>query len=627
MIRLAVHVRSKLSAGIFHRRKSIILTMGLGFMLAGVVQGQPWQFSFDLSGHLAGEAAESASLPRILGQPQQQIVIPGEAASFSVVVADTTGVSYQWFFNSTAIPGATSDALLLSNVGATNEGPYSVVVSNAVGRATSTAAWLFIDSNGSGMPDSWQMKYFGNLNQAALGDYDGDGVSNLQEFLDGTNPTNAASALYHITLFNDGGSVVVVPDQPSYTNGEVVTLMAAVSDAAPFHAWTGDVLTRSNPISVVMTNNKSLQAHFSPIFFLWTNATGGDWNLASNWTPNLAPGSNDSAALVTAVTVTSNTNLDLADFTLGSSQIAPVFTGSGTLTVHGTCLWRAGTMSGSGRTIVGPTGTINFANQLPLLLAGRTLENAGTAVWTGTGPISLNGGVITNEAGALFIVPNPNTMASGGGAPRFDNAGTFVTSPSAGTTTFTGVPFNNYGTAQIQGGTLVLEGGGASTGAFAVSPGATLSFSGAAFTFSAGSTITGAGNLTVGLPTSTMPGTVNVSGTNSFTGAVANLTGNYTCTNNTLLISGAAITFNGTGSVTPAIINLTAGSLGGPQNVTATSAMNWTGGSMAGSGRTIIGSGATLTINNLGNYISIASRTLDNAGTVLWLTGGSLSSQ
>ena len=103
-----------------------------------------------------------------------------------------------------------------------------------------------------------------------------------------------------------------------------------------------------------------------------------------------------------------------------------------------------------------------------------------------------------------------------------------------------------------------------------------------------------------------------------------NLTGNYTCTN-TLLISGAAAAFNGTGSVTPAIINLTAGSLGGPQNVTATSAMNWTGGSIAGSGLTIIASGATLTINNPGNYISIINRTLDNAGTVLWPAGGSLS--
>src|ERR1035438_7059262 len=122
-----------------------------------------------------------------------------------------------------------------------------------------------IDSRGCGMPDSWQLAFFSNLTQNASGDFDGDGVSNLQEFLDGTNPTNAASALYRISLLHDGGTVVVVPDQPSYTNGQVVTLTATGSDAAPFHAWTGDILTRSNSITLIMASNRAVYAHFAPI--------------------------------------------------------------------------------------------------------------------------------------------------------------------------------------------------------------------------------------------------------------------------------------------------------------------------------------------------------------------------
>lgn len=45
------------------------------------------------------------------------------------------------------------------------------------------------DTDGDGMPDSWEMQYFGNLNQTATGDFDGDGVSNLSEYQQGRNPT------------------------------------------------------------------------------------------------------------------------------------------------------------------------------------------------------------------------------------------------------------------------------------------------------------------------------------------------------------------------------------------------------------------------------------------------------
>ncbi len=76
---------------------------------------------------------ETLALPEIIGQPQMQIVIPGHTASFSVVVADTRGVSYQWYFNSSAISGATADALLLTNVSTNNQGTYAVVIANGSG--------------------------------------------------------------------------------------------------------------------------------------------------------------------------------------------------------------------------------------------------------------------------------------------------------------------------------------------------------------------------------------------------------------------------------------------------------------------------------------------------------------
>jgi len=54
------------------------------------------------------------------------------------------------------------------------------------------------DANFDGLPDDWQSRYWG-LNPlgwpAGGADSDGDGASNLQEFLAGTNPTNPSSAL------------------------------------------------------------------------------------------------------------------------------------------------------------------------------------------------------------------------------------------------------------------------------------------------------------------------------------------------------------------------------------------------------------------------------------------------
>jgi len=50
-----------------------------------------------------------------------------------------------------------------------------------------------IDADADGLPDDWEMRYFGNLSQSGSGDYDGDGLTNLQEYLLGTNPIQGPS--------------------------------------------------------------------------------------------------------------------------------------------------------------------------------------------------------------------------------------------------------------------------------------------------------------------------------------------------------------------------------------------------------------------------------------------------
>jgi hypothetical protein len=40
-----------------------------------------------------------------------------------------------------------------------------------------------IDSDNDGMSDAWETGTFGNLSQAAAGDYDSDGYTNVEEYL------------------------------------------------------------------------------------------------------------------------------------------------------------------------------------------------------------------------------------------------------------------------------------------------------------------------------------------------------------------------------------------------------------------------------------------------------------
>ncbi len=54
----------------------------------------------------------------------------------------------------------------------------------------------FVDSNGNGLPDAWELARFGNLTNTAAGDTDEDGLSNREEYLAGTHPADSGSGLF-----------------------------------------------------------------------------------------------------------------------------------------------------------------------------------------------------------------------------------------------------------------------------------------------------------------------------------------------------------------------------------------------------------------------------------------------
>ncbi|MGA2176288.1 MAG: immunoglobulin domain-containing protein [Verrucomicrobiota bacterium] len=84
------------------------------------------------------------SVPFILAQPASTNVSPGQTASFSVTAGGVAPLSYQWYFNSAGIAGATNTSYTIPVAQGGSAGSYTVVVTNSFGAVTSAPAVLVV---------------------------------------------------------------------------------------------------------------------------------------------------------------------------------------------------------------------------------------------------------------------------------------------------------------------------------------------------------------------------------------------------------------------------------------------------------------------------------------------------
>ncbi len=87
----------------------------------------------------------AAVKPSITTQPKSQTVNEGSSVIFSVVATGTAPLTYQWKKNGSNISGATSDSYAISSAKASDDGSYTVTVSNSAGSVTSSAATLTVN--------------------------------------------------------------------------------------------------------------------------------------------------------------------------------------------------------------------------------------------------------------------------------------------------------------------------------------------------------------------------------------------------------------------------------------------------------------------------------------------------
>lgn len=260
--------------------------------------------------------------PAIQSQPQNQTVVQGTNASFSVTANGSSPFSYQWYFGGSAISGATASSLALSNVQSNQSGSYTVMVSNRAGSTTSTSAALTVDVP-AGITTQPQSQYATNGQSVTFSVVaSGTAPLNYQWFFNGSTlpgQGNSSSATLNNVGTNDAGHYAVVVrnnwgavtssivqltviGSPIITNqpqsqialaGQTVTFSVGASSIAPVsYAWcfNGIPLPGATDSTLVLTNVSSAVAGSYTVVL--TNIAGSITSAAASLTvtnPVVAP--------------------------------------------------------------------------------------------------------------------------------------------------------------------------------------------------------------------------------------------------------------------------------------------------------------------------------------------------
>lgn len=145
--------------------------------------------------------------PSITAQPLSQSVALGGNVTFSVAVTGHPApFTFEWRRGSLGVwTNVTSDPVsffTLTNAQTNQAGNYRVVIKNAANAqpgiiSSNAVLTMHADTDGDGLPDEWESAHGLSITDSADAalDRDGDGVSNQEEYLAGTDPDDPQSFL------------------------------------------------------------------------------------------------------------------------------------------------------------------------------------------------------------------------------------------------------------------------------------------------------------------------------------------------------------------------------------------------------------------------------------------------
>jgi len=240
--------------------------------------------------------------PSILSDPISLVVPAASNVVFSVAAVGSQPMSYQWFFNGTAIPAATSPQYSIADAQAWNAGNYQVVVTNAFGSSTSAVAnlgvmpvvpYFVVQPAGAGLPagTNWTLTAQARGSEPIAYNWQHDGVPMVgacQTSLTLTNLKLTDSGNYVLVAFNTSGSSTSLVASVTVTAAPPVFVQQPVSTTALAGTSTtfNSLANGSNPLryqwyfqSSRLLNQTNRQLTLNAVT---TAATGSYFVVASN---------------------------------------------------------------------------------------------------------------------------------------------------------------------------------------------------------------------------------------------------------------------------------------------------------------------------------------------------------
>ena len=144
--------------------------------------------------------------PEFREQPFGGTYYVSNSLSLHAVVLGVTPMTYQWFFNSNMIPGATNDYLSFASLALTHSGDYQLVANNTLGAVTSVVATVSVLMPPASLSERWLHPAGANGSIYAIQPL-GDGRVIIGGQFTAAGPSGYDTARANLALLNANGTV------------------------------------------------------------------------------------------------------------------------------------------------------------------------------------------------------------------------------------------------------------------------------------------------------------------------------------------------------------------------------------------------------------------------------------